>query len=168
MNNNDILIRLRYALDLSDSDMVAIYKQGKKEVNEKQVKQLLTKKAKDETAEEVGQLSCSDELLESFLNGLIIHERGERELKPGQTPPPAYLITGEENRYNIVLKKLKIALNLTGDDMRQILYSAGILVSKGELTAVFRKEGHRNYKPCGERYMRNFLKGLTMKYRDVQ
>ncbi|MEG2603203.1 MAG: DUF1456 family protein, partial [Carnobacterium sp.] len=26
-------------------------------------------------------------------------------------------------------------------------------------------EGHRNYKECGDRYARNFLKGLALRYR---
>ncbi|MFL6560966.1 MAG: DUF1456 family protein, partial [Bacillus sp. (in: firmicutes)] len=27
------------------------------------------------------------------------------------------------------------------------------------------KEGHKNYKECGDKYARNFLKGLALKYR---
>jgi uncharacterized protein YehS (DUF1456 family) len=38
-------------------------------------------------------------------------------------------------------------------------------VSKGELGAILRKEGHRNYKPCLDKYARNFLKGLMLEYR---
>ena len=65
-----------------------------------------------------------------------------------------------------MLKKLKIALSLTSDDMLNLLDEAGVRVSKGELSAILRKEGHRNYKPCGDRYARNFLKGLMLRYRD--
>ena len=49
--------------------------------------------------------------------------------------------------------------------MLEILEEAGVMITKGELSAVFRKEGHKNYKECGDRYARNFLKGLTLKYR---
>ena len=42
---------------------------------------------------------------------------------------------------------------------------AGGRLTKSELGAVLRKEGHRNYKPCGDRYARNFLNGLKMRYR---
>ncbi|MTL46232.1 DUF1456 family protein, partial [Turicibacter sanguinis] len=66
---------------------------------------------------------------------------------------------------NVVMKKLKIALSLTGEDMLEILALAGVQISKSELSAVLRKEGQKNYKQCGDRYLRNFLKGLTLKPR---
>ena len=49
--------------------------------------------------------------------------------------------------------------------MLDILAAADVIITKGELGAVLRKEGHRNYKVCGDRYARNFLKGLALKYR---
>ncbi|MDX8367762.1 DUF1456 family protein, partial [Cytobacillus sp. IB215665] len=63
------------------------------------------------------------------------------------------------------LKKVKIALSLTSEDMIEILEDAGVIITKGELGALLRKEGHKNYKVCGDRYARNFLKGLTIRYR---
>ena len=68
---------------------------------------------------------------------------------------------------NIVLKKLKIALSLTAEEVISILNLAGVSLSKGELSAVLRKEGHKNYRECGDRYLRNFLKGLAIQYRTV-
>ena len=62
-------------------------------------------------------------------------------------------------------KKLKIALSLTSEDMLSIFKAAGVNLSNGELSAVLRKEGQRNYKECGDRYARNFLKGLVIRYR---
>jgi uncharacterized protein YehS (DUF1456 family) len=38
-------------------------------------------------------------------------------------------------------------------------------VSKPELSALFRKVGHTNYRPCGDQLLRNFLKGLTLRVR---
>jgi uncharacterized protein YehS (DUF1456 family) len=49
--------------------------------------------------------------------------------------------------------------------MIDILEEAGVMITKGELSAILRKVGHRNYKECGDRYARNFLKGLTLRYR---
>lgn len=60
---------------------------------------------------------------------------------------------------------MKIALSLTSEDMLDILEDVGVIVTKGELSALLRKEGHKNYKECGDRYARNFLKGLAVKYR---
>jgi uncharacterized protein YehS (DUF1456 family) len=33
------------------------------------------------------------------------------------------------------------------------------------LTSFFRKMGQRNYRPCGDQFLRNFLVGLTAKSR---
>lgn len=50
--------------------------------------------------------------------------------------------------------------------MLDIFKIAGVNLSNSELSAVLRKEGQRNYKKCGDRYVRNFLKGLTIKNRN--
>ena len=34
-----------------------------------------------------------------------------------------------------------------------------------EVIEKLRKKGHKNYKECGDRYARNFIKGLAVKYR---
>ena len=60
---------------------------------------------------------------------------------------------------------MKIALELTSEDMLELFEKAGVTVTKGELSAFLRKEGHKNYKECLDKYARNFLKGLAIKYR---
>jgi uncharacterized protein YehS (DUF1456 family) len=49
--------------------------------------------------------------------------------------------------------------------MLAILKLADVDISKSELTALFRKEGHKNYKECGDQFLRKFLKGLSIRYR---
>jgi uncharacterized protein YehS (DUF1456 family) len=49
--------------------------------------------------------------------------------------------------------------------MHAILKAAEFPVSKPELSALFRKVGHTNYRPCGDQLLRNFLKGLTLRVR---
>jgi uncharacterized protein YehS (DUF1456 family) len=160
MTNNDILIRLRYALDIKDMDMVEIFKLGGIDTIKEEVQAMLKKVDDDENTEH----ACSFPMLEAFLNGFIIFKRGKQELKPGQSETAVYSIHSD-NVNNMMLKKLKIALSLTSEDILEILEKADVTVSKGELSAVLRKEGQRNYKPCGDRYARNFLKGLAIKYR---
>ena len=172
MDNNDILIRLRYALDIKNSDMVEIFKLGGVELTKEEVLKILIK-SKDsdmvetddnlDTSENEDRIECDDQMLEAFLNGFIIFKRGKQEPKPGQANKSAQC---NENVNNILLKRVKIALALTSEDMLDILESAGVSITKGELGAVLRKEGHRNYKVCGDRYARNFLKGLALKYRN--
>jgi uncharacterized protein YehS (DUF1456 family) len=63
---------------------------------------------------------------------------------------------------NDILKKLRVALNLRDEDIIQILKLAEFEISKSELGAIFRKEDHPNYKPCGDQLLRNFLNGLII------
>lgn len=168
MENNDILIRLRYALDIKNKDMVEIFKLGGIEVTKAEVLKILTKSndSYDDDIENEDTIFCDNHMLESFLNGFITFKRGKQEPKPGQPSNPAVPLNNHESVNNLLLKKLKIALELTSEDMLDVLDEAGVLVTKGELSALLRKEGHKNYKVCGDRYARNFLKGLAIKYRN--
>lgn len=176
MDNNDILIRLRYALNLRDREMLEIFKLGGTELTQETVRKLLIKskntyRFNNEVAEqdemenqqEEENIKCRNSTLESFLNGLIIYKRGKQDLKPEEAERP--VLKNNENPNNILLKKLKIALSLTSDDVIDLLKETGIIITKGELSALLRKEGHKNYKECGDKYARNFLKGLVKKYR---
>jgi uncharacterized protein YehS (DUF1456 family) len=96
---------------------------------------------------------------------LITSQRGVQKPKEGQVAQEPKLELTRGNANNLLLKKVKIALSLTSDDLLDILDEAGVSISNSELSAVLRKEGHRNYKPCGDRYARNFLKGLALRYR---
>jgi uncharacterized protein YehS (DUF1456 family) len=173
VDNNDILIRIRYALDIKNTDMVEIFKIGGIEVSKEEVIKILTKSKDnyddeadyDEDIAENDENRCSNSMLESFLNGFIIFKRGKQEPKPGQPERPEVTVKNKESVNNTLLKKLKIALALTSEDMLEILEAAGVTITKGELSALLRKEGHKNYKQCGDRYARNFLKGLAIKYR---
>lgn len=170
MNNNDILIRIRYALDIKDVDMIEIFNLGGVEVTKEEVRELLTKTPDsyyDEEDDDMDEdyIICSNFMLESFLNGLITFKRGKQEPKQGQPERPAMSIKNSRSVNNVLLKKLKIALSLTSEDMLDILEEAGVIVTKSELGAIFRKEGHKHYVVCGDRYARNFLKGLAMRYR---
>lgn len=150
--------------------MVEIFKLGGIELTKEEVLLVLTKSKDDYDDvddfeyddENEENIKCDNAMLESFLNGFITFKRGKQEPKPGQPERPA--LTNERVN-NLVLKKLKIALELTSEDMLDILDLAGVTVTKGELSALLRKEGHKNYKECGDRYARNFLKGLAIKYR---
>lgn len=66
---------------------------------------------------------------------------------------------------NDILKKLRIALNLKDTDIVDILKLAEFEISKTELSALFRKEDHKNYKACGDQILRRFLDGLIIRNR---
>jgi uncharacterized protein YehS (DUF1456 family) len=154
MTNNDILRQLRYALNINDSTMIEIFKLADHEIEQSKLTGLLKKE------DEEGVVNCSNDVLGYFLDGLILHKRGRKEIKPGETRKSDSRLTN-----NTILKKLRIALELKEDDMLGILKLANVDISKSELTALFRKEGHKNYKECGDQFLRKFLKGLSIRYR---
>jgi uncharacterized protein YehS (DUF1456 family) len=154
MTNNDILRQLRYALNINDSTMIEIFKLADHEIEQSKLTCLLKKE------DEEGFVNCSDDVLRYFLDGLILHKRGRKEIKPGETRKSDSRLTN-----NTILKKLRIALELKEDDMLGILKLADVDISKSELTALFRREGHKNYKECGDQFLRKFLKGLFIRYR---
>jgi uncharacterized protein YehS (DUF1456 family) len=51
---------------------------------------------------------------------------------------------------------------LNDEAMRALLAKAGVQISKSELSAMFRAKGHKNYKTCGDQFLRNFIRGLTL------
>ena len=151
MTNNDFLRRLRYALNIKDNVMVQIFKKGNIVLTREDVIDYLKK----DIDEGFKKLNNND--LIAFLDGLIIQKRGKRE---DGTPIPQVKVT-KNNLNNILLRKLRIALAFKSYDMIRIFKLGGIEISEGELSALFRREDHKNYKECGDKYIRVFLKGLT-------
>lgn len=151
MNNNDIIRKIRYIFDYSDSKMLKIFALAEKEVSIEQLSKWL-KKDDDENFEGIYDID-----LASFLNGFINEKRGKKE---GEQPKPEKTLNN-----NIILRKLKIALNLQDAEVIEILDTAGITFSKHELSAFFRKPEQKQYRMCKDQFLRNFLYGLELKYR---
>lgn len=151
MNNNDIFKRLRYIFDLNDTQMLEIFALAEREVKPAQLEQWF-KPEEDPTFEELKDIQ-----LATFLNGLISHFRGKKE---GPTPAPERKLT-----HNLILRKLKIALNFQTEEMLAIWHRVDFRLSKHELSSFFRQPGHRNYRVCKDQVLRNFLQGLQLKLR---
>ncbi len=158
MNNNDVLRRFRYALDMSDREVIGAFKESGHIIDKEGVLNLL------KSEEEEGFVKCNNRLLGLFFDGVIIQKRGRQKIKPGETPrKPEPLSSNNIN--NQILKKIKIALNLKTEDMVAIWELADIYISNSDLTSLFRKKGQKNYKECLDKFLRTFLKGLAVKYR---
>ena len=155
MINNDILRRVRFIFDLSDTTIVEIVGLAGVEVSPEQVIAWL-KKDTSQTFQK-----CSDSQLAVFLNGFINYRRGK---KKGAQPEPEQQLTN-----NIIFQKLKIALDLQAEDVLEILDLANIHISKHELSALFRKPGHKHYRDCSDKVLQGFLDGVQIMYsRDSQ
>ncbi|MHB8403783.1 MAG: DUF1456 family protein [Bacteroidia bacterium] len=66
---------------------------------------------------------------------------------------------------NDILKKLRVALKLRDDEVIHILKLVDFNLSKSELSALYRKDDHPNYKECSDQLLRNFLNGLIIHLR---
>lgn len=151
MNNNDIIRRLRFAFDLSDDKMIKIFDLAGYETTRAEVSDWLKK---DDNPD---QKKLHDVKLATFLNGFINLKRGKKD---GPQPAPEKKLTN-----NLILRKLKIALEYKDTDMLEIFDIAEFDISKHELSAFFRKPGQRQYRECKDQFLRNFLFGLQRKYR---
>ncbi|MBT8206053.1 MAG: DUF1456 family protein [Eudoraea sp.] len=69
---------------------------------------------------------------------------------------------------NDILKKLRVALMLRDDEIVDILKGVDFKISKSEIGAFCRKEGHPNYRECGDQVLRNFLNGLVLHLRGTR
>jgi uncharacterized protein YehS (DUF1456 family) len=149
MQNNDILRRLRYALDLNDTIMIAIFKLADCEISRDDLLSFLKKD------EQEGFVELNHQTMALFLEGLITHRRGKLAI-PAQPETVTFLSN------NDVLKKIRVALEFKEDDMLNTLKLADFTLSKSELSAFFRKKGQKNYRDCGDQVLRNFLQGLAI------
>ncbi|WP_429128999.1 DUF1456 family protein [Aeromonas media] len=158
MTNNDILRRLRYALAISNDQMVEMFAKGNLTVDHAQLHSWLLKEAAEGEEQDPGFVPCPDAALSQFLDGFIAVRRGVRENAPPQVIP---------NRINnnLILRKLRIGLDYKEEDMLGTLKLANFNLSKSELSALFRAKDHKHYQDCGDQILRNFLIGLTAKYR---
>ncbi len=151
ISNNDIIRRLRYTFDFSDSKMIELFGLAAYEVTRSQISDWLKKEDDPENIE------LTDIELAIFLNGFIIDRRGKRE---GPQPEPEKKLNN-----NIIFRKLKIALNFKDQDILDIFELVDLRVSKHEISAIFRNPKQRQYRACQDQFLRNFLHGLQLKYR---
>lgn len=151
MKSNVILRQLRYIFDLNDDQMIDLFAQAEVVVTRAQVSNWLKKDDHEEFQK------IKDYEFASFLNGLINAKRGKRE---GPQPPPEKRLNN-----NIIFRKLKIALNLKDTDIVEIFDLVRMIVSKHEISAIFRNPKQNQYRDCEDQFLRNFLHGLQVKFR---
>ena len=72
MTNNDILKKLRIALQLKDTDIIEILKLADFEITKSELSALFR------NTDHRNYKECGDQILRNFLNGLIIRNRGKR------------------------------------------------------------------------------------------
>ncbi len=151
MTKNDILRRIRYTFDFSDSKMISIFALAEHKVTRAEISDWLKRE------EDPAYKPLYDDELAVFLNGLIVEFRGPKD---GPKPKPEQRLSN-----NAILKKIQIALNLRSEEILDVLALADLKVSKYELSAFFRKPDHKHYRPLRDQILRNFLNGMQIKYK---
>ena len=147
MTNNDLLRRLRYALNLDGKTMAEIFGQAGYEIGPADALKFLKKD------DEPGFVVCDDTVMGFFLDGLIIHKRGRDQ----QSFQPAPLTN------NLILRKLRIALELTDEDMLGLLKQADVNISKSQVISHVSQrrapkfQGMRETNSCGNFIQRPYL-----------
>jgi uncharacterized protein YehS (DUF1456 family) len=151
MNNSDVLRNIRYTFNLNDDKMMQMCTYKDEVATRAEISSWLKK---DEDPDFV---EIPDRKLSIFLNSFIEKRRGKQEGRELQ--PDKYL------NNNIILRKLKIALELKTSDMVEIYKYVGMRVSEHEINAFFRKPDQRQYRKCLDQFLRKFLYGIKVKYK---
>jgi len=151
LKTNDILYRITKALGLSGAEVLEAYSLEGYEMDPKHLESLLKKRVDN------GFEECSYEELGLFLDGLVTLKRGPSPKKPNDDE-------AVELTNNLILKKLRIALELKEPETEIIFGLGDAVLGKQELKSLFRKEGHKNFKPCPDELLMAFLDGLDEFY----
>ena len=154
MDNNSVLRQIRYIFNFNDDRMMDLFRSGGLPTNRK----ILSNWLKQD--EDPNYQMIPDQHLAAFLNGLITYKRGKKD--DIKQEPELKL------NNNIILRKLKIALNLKVEEMVDLFNIVGMVVSKHEINAFFRKPGQNQYRKCLDQYLRNFLFAMQKNYRDFK
>ncbi len=152
MANNELFRSIRDALALDTATMIQIFKTAGRDIGESTIAAFLKKE------DEEDYIPCSNPIMGFFLDGLIINNRGQQEGSPSPAEKPLAELSN-----NTILKKLRIALDLKEDDLIGIFKLAKIVITKHELTALFRKPGHKHYKACSDQLLRSFISGVALR-----
>ncbi len=151
INTNEVLYRIQQALNLTAEEIIEAYMLEEYSMEASHLESLL-KRRHDE-----GFMLCSYEELGVFLDGLVT-------LKRGPSPKKANDDEVIELTNNLILKKLRIALELKEAETEIIFGLADVELSKQQLASLFRKEGHKNFKACPNELLMAFLEGLNEFY----
>ncbi len=151
LNTNNILYRVKTALSLESEMMIEAYTIAGYEMKPERLDHLL------KSHQESGFELCSYEELGIFLDGFISFKRGSSPKKRDENEVV-------ELTNNLVLKKLRIALELKEAETEIIFGLGEAQLTKQQLSSLFRKEGHKNYKSCSDELLMAFMDGLDEFY----
>jgi uncharacterized protein YehS (DUF1456 family) len=153
MTNNEVLQHIRYIFALDNEKVSAIFELAQCPKTAEEITNYFRKNGEAEF------IRIADNVLASFLDGLIIEYRGAKAGAQAQL--------NQTINNNIVFNKVKIALALKADEIITLLSTAELTLSKHELSAFFRKPEHKHYRVCNDETLLKFFNGLHLKHQDA-
>ena len=152
MKLSSIIQSLKDALDLNRKQILHIYQLQDYAMDEKRLDAILKNPSKKSAKE------ASYEELGLFLDGLFEYKRGEKPTIPEDAEI--------ELDNNLVLKKIRSALNLKEYEIAMIFELADFKISKSQIKDMFRSSNHPKLKICDNKTLNAFLEGLKEFYYD--
>jgi len=150
MRINDILFKIKTALHLDDTEMIEAYTLVAYPMSPQRLTAILKRR------QDRGYESATYEELGVFLDGLIALKRGEPPKIPQAEDVPL--------SNNLILKKLRIALNLKEAELMIIFALVDAPLTRRQIGSLFRAENHKNFKACSDELLMLFLEGLDEFY----
>jgi len=151
MNTNETIGKIIEALKLDRASIIEIYQLARYPIELDHIDRWSLPSDNSEF------ISCSYEELGNFLDGLVI-------LKRGPNPNSSKGDEAISLTNNLILKKLRIALNLREPEI-EIIFSLGeATLTKQQLSSLFRKESNKNFKECPDELLVAFLDGMSEFY----
>ncbi len=151
MNPSEIIIAIKEALNLNRPKILNIYSLLSYPMDPERLDKILknssNKRSAIATYEELGY----------FLDGLILYKRKEKLFN--QDEDAEVILTN-----NLILKKLRVALNLKEFELQLIFQLADFDISRSKLKDIFRSPNHPKFQECSNSTLKAFLEGLNEFY----
>lgn len=153
MQINDILFKIKTALPLDNEAIIKAYTLVEYEMSQERLTDILKKR------QDKGYAEATYEELGLFLDGLILLKRGKASITKDEDE--VFELTN-----NLILKKLRVALELKEAELVILFALAEVTITKRQIGSLFRKEGGKNFKACSDELLLSFLEGLDEFYYD--
>jgi len=151
MRPSDVIKSIKEDLNLNRHQIKHIYELEDFAITQDRIDSILKNRSKKNSA------NASYEELGVFLDGLISFKRGK------SSAPQAQDVVLDNN---LILKKLRVALNLKDEELAIIFELADFNISKSAIKDMFRAYDNPKYKECDNKTLKAFLEGLNEFYFD--
>lgn len=151
MKPSEIIQSIKEALNLNRAQIMHIYNLEEFAISKDRLDSILKNSSKK------GSINATYEELGVFLDGLIQYKRGT-----SKKDRDSEIILDN----NLILKKLRAALNLKEDEIAIIFELADYSISKSTTKDMFRSPNHPKIRECDNKTLKAFLDGLNEFYFD--